>query len=142
MAAMRVRAPEDKGVRGRISWLVNQIKGAPPDLIIESYPKNAQTPTTSTLDDALDDRGELIGDQRREAYRFRVVQLTPMGTVRKANRRNSFIDSVLALIDGFYESVVQEISEWQPPTPRKKQVGSAKQVEELPPASEDQADLD
>lgn len=120
-AAMSVRAPQDKGAVGRISWLVNQIKQAASGLAIESYPKNVKHPAAvSLLEDVREDRRALVGDQRREPYRFRVISRSPMGTARKSGRRNSFIDSVLGLIDTFYDTVVQDISEWQPPTPQRR----------------------
>ena len=122
-ASITVRAPEDRGARGRISWLVNQIRDASLDLAVESYPKNVKTPTTSALGEALEDRGVLLGDQRREPHRFRVTERVAMGLGRRSGRKSkSFIESVLHLIDGFYESVVQEIEEWRPPTPRRKQL--------------------
>ncbi len=123
-ASITVRAPEDIGVIGRISWLVNQIRDASSDdLTVESYPKNVKTPTTSSLGEVVENRKVLLGDKKREPHRFRVIERVAMGLGRRSGRKSeSFVESVLHLIDGFYESVVQEIEEWRPPTPRRKQL--------------------
>ena len=120
-AAVTVRAPQNLGPVGRVSWLVKQVGGAAPNLSIENYPKNSSIPTIASLGAVLDDRGELLGPDRRVPYRFKLVSRTQMGAGRKAGaRRKSFIGSVLDTVDKFYETVIQEIDEWRPPVPKRK----------------------
>jgi hypothetical protein len=120
-ASLQVDAPKDRGARGRVSWLVNQLREAPGTTAIESYPKNARTPIIASLSDARDSRDAAIGDDKREPVRFRVVLRVPMGTLRESGgKRPGFIDSVLALITSFYECVVQDINPWQPSAPKIK----------------------
>lgn len=127
VAAMTVRAPEDKGSTGRISWLVRQIKDVTPGLSIESYPKNSQIPTIASLGAVREDRSALLGDKRRQPHRFRLVSRKKMGAGRKAGPASkSFIGSVLGGIEDFYEKVVQEIDEWRPPVPQRKPIPEAK----------------
>ena len=118
-AAIEVNAPQDKGAKGRISWLVGQLKDAPRSLVVEAYPKNARTPTSATLGTVDEDRGRLIGEDGKEAHKFRIVMHAEMGKGRKTGTKNTdFISSVLKLIDDFYGTVVQNITPWQPPAPK------------------------
>jgi hypothetical protein len=44
-----------------------------------------------------------------------------MGVARKAGGRTpGFVDSILALVDQFYEGVVQNVTAWQPPAPKRQ----------------------
>jgi len=118
-AAIEVTAPQDKGAKGRISWLVSHLKDAPRSLVVEAYPKNARTPTSATLTAVDGDRGLLIGEDRKEAHKFRVVMHGEMGKGRKTGTKSTdFITSVVSLIDDFYGNVVQNITTWQPPAPK------------------------
>lgn len=120
-AAVEMNAPDDRGAVGRVSWLVNQLKDAPADLVIESYVKKARTPTTARLSDIRDDRTLALDDQKREPYRFRVIHRTAMGRGRTTGKKNpGFIDSVLELINDFYGRVVQNLTPWTPPAPKMK----------------------
>jgi hypothetical protein len=121
VASLTVTAPQDKGAVGRVSWLVNQLKDVNPSVVLEAYPKNAKTGPTTTLRQALEDRQTLIGDDKREAFKFRVVWRRDMGMPRKSGGKNpGFIDTVLGLIDAFYGEIVQNITPWVPPAPKIK----------------------
>jgi hypothetical protein len=118
-ASVDVAAPHDRGVRGRVSWLVSQLGDARGDLVIESYPKNARTCTSATLDQIREDRFALLDDDRRESHRFRIVKRSEMGVGRKSGTRSpGFIDTVLGVINDFYGNVVQQITPWQPSAPK------------------------
>ncbi len=133
-ASINVTAPADRGARARVSWLVNQLKDAPRDLVIEAFAKNARSGTSATLGKTRDDRLVVLDDSRTEPYRFRVAVGAEMGLSRKARPRSpGFIDSVLRLINGFYGNVVQDISPWQRPTPKLESTG-ATEVYEAPSA--------
>jgi hypothetical protein len=64
-----------------------------------------------------DDPARLIADPTKELRAFRIAQVTSAGTKRGAGR-GSFIDSVLAAIDDFYEQVLQSLKPWSPAPPR------------------------
>jgi hypothetical protein len=136
-ACLAIDAPRDKGARGRVSWLVAQLAGGPDQLVIESWAKNARAATASgTLAAVREDRGLLLGPDGKEPARYRLVLRSPMGTSRKAaGRAQSFVDSVLSLLDAFYESVVQNLSAWQPRAPRRQSI-----EEPNAPADESAAD--
>lgn len=121
VAAVDVIAPEDRGARGRVTWLVNQLEGAPGALVIESYRKNARQCTFASLGVIREDRSRALGDDVREPVRFRLVLRAPMGVGRRTGKRNpGFIDSVVGLINAFYGDVVQNLTAWRPPAPRIK----------------------
>jgi hypothetical protein len=117
--SMNVRAPLDKGARGRVSWLVNQLKNAPDDVSVEAFAKNAQSGTVTTLGRVRDDRYTILGDSGIAPHRFAIVMRSDMKPGRKTQgNKIGFIDSVMRLINRFYEDVVQNITPWQPPTPK------------------------
>lgn len=119
--AIDVPAPQNRGARGRVSWLVNQLKNAPGGLVIEAYARNARTPVIATLSEALEDRMFLLDDQKRDPHKFRIVGRATMGAGRKAGKKTAgFIDTTLALMDDFYQTVVQTLTPWQPPAPKLK----------------------
>ena len=118
-AALDVGAPQDRGSRARVSWLVGQLDEAPGILLVESYPRNARVATTATLSEVREDRFALLDDEKRDPHRFRLVLGKEMGLGRSTGTRSpGFITSVLGLLNDFYGSVVQEIAAWQPPAPK------------------------
>jgi hypothetical protein len=119
--AMEVMAPGDKGARGRVSWLLSQLRDAPGNLEIEAWAKNARTPTSALHAQLIDDRTLLLGDDKREPAKFRLVLRRPMGAARKSGGKNpGFIDSVIGLLEEFYGDVVQNVTPWVPPAPKVK----------------------
>lgn len=143
-ASLDVGAPFDKGTKGRISWLVNQISDAPRDLMLEAYAKNARSHTSATLGAVLEDRYAVLDADRREPHRFRVVMRAEMGMSRKSGARSpGFIDAFLKLLNTFYGEVVQNISAWHPPAPKLTRAERTSEDEASPaelwpwPADED-----
>lgn len=120
-ATVEIDAPEDKGAIGRVSWLLNHLDDVD-SLILESYAKNARTPVTATVGEANDDRRSAVGEEKIEPHRFRLTRRVDMSTARRpTSRQSGFIGSILELIEQFYENVVQQITPWQPPAPKRKQ---------------------
>lgn len=118
-AVIDMTAPQDRGARGRVSWLVGQLTEAPADLMIEAFVKNARLGTAATLAQTQEDRHAPLDSSRGEPHRFRLVMRSEMGLGRKRGMRNSgFIDSVLDLVTAFYGDVVQHVTPWQPPAPK------------------------
>jgi hypothetical protein len=119
VASIDVLAPQDRGARGRVSWLVTQLGAARPDTSIEVFSKNARASTASSLAQARDDRLAPLGEEHKEPHRFRIVMRSEMGLGRSIGKKSpGFITSVLGLINSFYGDVVQHISPWQPSAPK------------------------
>lgn len=118
-ACVSVPAPEDRGGRARCTWILSQLRDAPSDLLIEAYPNYARTPYTASISEANDNTDALLGEDKRELVRFRLVLTREMGANRKTgSRRPGFIDSVLDLIETIYGQVVQNIAPWTPKAPK------------------------
>jgi hypothetical protein len=60
----------------------------------------------------------LLGPERRDPTKFRLLVTQEMGAGRKSSRKPGFIDSILGLIELFYGSVVQNLSVWTPKAPK------------------------
>jgi hypothetical protein len=122
-ASVDVEVPSDRGSRARVTWLVTQLGDAPERTILENWPRNARAAVASaTLAATREDRMILLADGK-EPLRIRVVLRAPMGVGRKAGAKSAgFVDTVLALLDEFYELIVQNIATWQPAAPRKQAV--------------------
>ena len=120
-ASVELKAPEDKGARGRIGWIVGQLSGSDGGLRVESYPKNARVPISASLDAVRGDRGILLGDQKVEANRFVIKRHVAMPPNRRSTaRKPGFVDGYMALLTELYEGVVQNLTAWQPPAPKRK----------------------
>jgi hypothetical protein len=118
-ASVGITAPEDRGGKARCSWLLTQLKGAPPGLVIDAYPKNARVPTTATLAQVIDNKDLLLGPDKRDPFRFVLSLPVEMGMGRKTGSRSpGFIDSVTNLIENFYGTVVQDLTPWTPKASR------------------------
>lgn len=131
-AVVEVSAPEDRGGKARCTWLAHQLDSdVDPALVIESYPKNARTPTTATLQTVRDNKDVLLGEEKKDPARFRLLLTRDMGQARKTGRRASgFIDSVLDLVTDFYGMVVQDLKSWTPTAPKITHRTSTTQADE------------
>lgn len=141
-ALVDLQAPQDRGARGRVSWLVGQLPEAPSDLMIESFVRNARLSTSATLAQAQEDRLAPLDSSRNEPHRFRLVMRSEMGMGRKRGMRNSgFIDSVLDLVTNFYGGVIQHISPWQRPAPKLAKESSLIEPEQTEPIQPEEVNL-
>ena len=59
----------------------------------------------------------LVDDPKREIRTFRLILGASMGS-KRGQGRGSFVTSVLDLLDGFYEDVIQSIKPWSAAPPR------------------------
>ncbi|MDZ7673736.1 MAG: hypothetical protein U5K30_01495 [Acidimicrobiales bacterium] len=137
-ASVTASAPEDRGGRARCTWLAGQL-GDDVDrrTVIEAYAKKAKTPTTATLEQVREDKDCLLGDDKRDPYRFKIVLSREMGIARKTGRKSAgFIDSVLALITEFYGTVVQNITPWTPKAPKMTRSEPSPEPDTVPHRSE------
>ena len=120
-AGVDIKAPEDKGARGRVGWIASQLSDADPRVIVESYAKNARVPISASLSSVLDDRAILLSGDRAPANRFVVKRRVPMPHGRKSTaRKPGFVDGYMSLVSDFYEEVVQDLTAWQRPAPKRK----------------------
>lgn len=117
--AVDLGAPQDRGARARVSWLVGQLKDAPASLTVEAFPKNVRIPAAALLSELIDDKSAVLDAAKRDPNRFRLVLRSTMGLARKSGtKQGSFIDSVVKSVGVFYGAVLQNIAPWQAAAPK------------------------
>jgi len=117
-----IESPREGRAATRINWLTRQLKDAPDGLRIDAYAVGSNASTSELLKVVREDPTVLIDDPKRELRKFRVAAVSPLGSKRGVGR-GTFIDSVLAAIDGFYESVIQQLRPWAAKAPQLPRSG-------------------
>jgi hypothetical protein len=118
----------------RVNWLVRQLKDAPDTVRLEAFALHGRGAGASELLKTVkDDPMVLVVDPAKEIRGFRVANSAPLGTKRGIGR-NSFIDSVLGTVTGFYEDVVQNLKPWAAAPPRIRPEEAFAPPVDVPPA--------
>ena len=94
-ASLEVRAPQDKGERGQVGWLLGQLSDTSGDVVIKACAKNAWVPIAGSLDSARANRTALLLSDRSPAHRFVLVKRAPMSVHRKATALDRQTDQKL-----------------------------------------------
>jgi hypothetical protein len=117
--ATRIDAPATGQARGRIGWMLRQLKEAPGGLRIEVSYERIQRTHATTLAKAVEDP-ELLRfpeDRLRPPRQFKLSVVQQMG--RGGGRGKSmFVDKTIALVMKFYGETLQGIRAWQASPPR------------------------
>ena len=114
-------APREGRPLTRVNWLLRQLKDAPPDLRIDSFAVYRREPTASALlRDAREHPAQMVDDDKKDIRAFKLALSARIG-VKRGQGRDSFIGSVLDLVDRFYAEVVQSLKPWNPPAPKLRQ---------------------
>jgi hypothetical protein len=118
-AAARIDAPEKGKARGRIGWLLRQLKEAPGDLRVDVAFERAQRTQGTTLAKAREDPDLLRfeEDRQRPPRQFTISVTRPMGSGAGRGRR-AFVDATIAVATGFYREILQDIRAWHAPPPQ------------------------
>lgn len=117
--SVRLSAPEDRRARGRISWMLQQLKTAPADLRVSvSFVKAAET-TVCLLGAAREDPGRLLSnaDPKREPRSFRLALSRPLGR-KRGRAAGSFVGDTRTQAIDFYRDIVQDLKAWRAPAPK------------------------
>ena len=112
-----VDAPRDGRPTTRVNWLVRQLKDAPGGLRIDGFVSSSKSSTSELLSKVREDPTSLLDPSGKELKAFRIAAVSPLGTKRGVGR-GSFIDSVVAAIDGFYGAAVQGLRLWTAKAPQ------------------------
>jgi len=125
-AAVDIDAPREGKQQTRVNWLVRQLKTAPESLRVDCFALHGRGASTSELLKAIrENPGVMVNDPKRELRTFRLILGAPMGT-KRGQGRGSFVTSVLDLLDGFYEAVIQDVKPRKdPPEPPEPVVPAA-----------------
>jgi hypothetical protein len=118
--SMSVTAPTTGRNTTRINWLTRQLSQAPDQLLIEAWAMWARTPGPCHQLSDVKERPDLLidGDPKKDLRSF-TVRLSAQAGTKRGQGQGSFVGSVLALIDRFYD-VVANIKPWTPPAPTRK----------------------
>jgi len=115
-------APTDRGAKARASWLIRQLRDAPGVITLESYAKNVRTPVVVSLENARLDLAALVGPEKRDPVKFRIVARRELGLNRRSGRGKGFVESISDAVELFYAEVVQKLLAWNPPAPKLRQM--------------------
>lgn len=113
-----VAAPDDRGGKARVTWMVRQLKDAPDKTVVEAYAKNQRSGEYAYLAAVRDEPQLLLGDPARDPARFRLVARAEMGMSRTSGRKPGFVQSVLHAVEHYYTTVLQNVSAYQPKAPQ------------------------
>ena len=113
-----IDAPSDKQARGRIGWLLRQLKDCPPNLIIEAYPRNSRNGVAASLEAAQEDPQILLDSSGKPASKFRLIARTEMGQGRRRGKRPGLTQSVADSVESFYGSTLQNLTAYVARAPK------------------------
>jgi hypothetical protein len=117
--SVHMAAPEDSRARGRIGWLLRQLKHAPQDLRVEAAFVRTSETSACLLSQAQEDPKALLSakDPRREPRAFTLALSRPLGK-KRGRGRGSFVGDTRQQTIDFYRQLVQDLRAWQPPAPK------------------------
>jgi hypothetical protein len=113
-----IDTPREGDSPERVQWLLRQLTGAPGDVRLDCIPAPPSGSGMSALLRTVRAQpGRFVVDSDLEIRTIRVASTAPLGG-KRSRGRGSFIDSVLAAIDSFYDSVLGSLSAWSETAPR------------------------
>lgn len=129
-----IEAPREGRSRGRVSWLVRQLKEAPDDTRVEVRIARSQNSLAGSLGDIRVQPDAVLPPGDREIRGFQVSLARNMGLKRDASK-GSFIETVISGTEDFYRVVLQGMRRWKA-TPPKLKPKEINDPEDLPPPPE------
>ncbi len=135
-ALTELTAPELRRSTSRITWLLRQLRNAPPELRLDVAFHRTRSTSSDLLARVAEDPKRLLTESDRVPRSFILTLSRGVGTKRKSGH-GSFISDVSALLDHFYRDIVQDLEAWTPPAPQlRPAVEDAGEGEETPEAEE------
>jgi len=110
-------APSQGRNATRVNWLTRQLGKAPDAVMIEAWAAWARTAGPCHPITAVRKSPDVLVDDPKKELRSFTVRLSAVAGTKRGQGRGTFVGSVLALVDSFYENVVQHIKPWTPPAP-------------------------
>lgn len=116
--SMKLKAPQDrKSTKARINWLLRMLKDDDPRLAVRAHWPGRKPPSQKDVA-ALRIDADAIDDERSDAAPHSLeVLLIEVDAKRFAGRR-TFIETLEACSNDFYDLVGQHLRAWQPPPPK------------------------
>lgn len=119
-ARATLSAPTDRRASARVTWLLNQLKSAPPTLQVVANIARAKSSGRSYALSALIDDPKAIVEAPQADVRSFTLTLSQSAGTKRGQGKGSFVSSVTTLVDSFYVGVVQPLKPWAPPAPKPK----------------------
>ena len=113
-ASIEIGAPELVRATARVNWLLRQLRGAPADARIDARFVQSRATTSELLGSLRGGPNLLVEPVPKPPRSFIVTLGRPVGGNRGAGR-NSFIDSVTALLHEFHATIASDLRNWSPP---------------------------
>jgi hypothetical protein len=115
----RIKAPGEGRAKTRVTWLLRQLKGAPPTLRVTAKFARTRTTTSLLLSDVAANPAYLLlpDDRKREPVAFDVALMRNMGS-KKGKDKGSFVAETMEQVLAFYGEVLQDIRGWTRPPAR------------------------
>jgi len=131
--SIEIAAPREGRSTTRITWLLRQLKDAPPNLRIDVRFALVKDSTSRLLTSALEkpDRLLLASDPKREPRVFTLALTAPMG-VKRGKKNGSFVGESKSQVLEFYRGVVQRIKPWTATAPKLPSPPDASEPEASP----------
>ena len=127
-----IDAPDDKGAKARISWLLRQLRDAPQNLVVEAYAKATQNGIAGPLAEIAEDPSILLREDRKDTHRFRVIVRSELGQNRRSGRKPGFVQSVIDSVESFYGDVLQDLTRYQKKAPKLRPTTHVEAKPDLP----------
>lgn len=124
-------APTGYRARGRIGWLMRQLRDAPADLRIDVAYPNARQTVAALVEDVRDAPERLFyePDPRREARTFTLTSTRKLGH-KRGRSEGSFVRETRQHVIDFYGELVQKLKRWQPRAPQLREVETDEHADE------------
>jgi hypothetical protein len=119
LVSTAIDAPREGTSRGRVSWLLRQLPGAPDGLKVEARIAHRSTPLAAQLSAVREDPSVIYPESGKEIRGFGLSLSSNMGAKRDAGR-GSFVESVLTASETFYGEVLQKLRSWKAAPPKLK----------------------
>ncbi len=114
-----VNAPREGRSKTRITWLLRQLKDAPPNLRIDATFPLVRETTSELLKGALETPERLLWspDLRREPRSFKLALIREIG-IKRGRGQGSFVGESKQQVIDFYRLVVQALKPWTSGAPK------------------------
>lgn len=117
--SVELDAPREGRPKTRITWLLRQLRHAPPDLRIDVSFANSRETSSLLLSEAVDTPERLLSstDPKRQPRSFHIALIRKMGSKAGKDAGSFSKETRFQAID-FYRDLVQDLRKWQPAAPK------------------------
>lgn len=114
--ATTITAPNEGTSTKRVTWMLRQLKNAPPALLVEAGFSDPAANACERLDVVQSDPKKLTARGSGTLDTFTLQCSSTMGT-KRSGMGSGFVHSVTCAVDSFYADVLQPLREWVPAAP-------------------------